>query len=113
MNIFHDPVQKMPNEGILEDITITIEKGTRLSLLGPSGCGKTTLLRIIAGLERPSEGDIRFRGVSMAAVPPHLRNFGMMFQDYALFPHRRVFCNIAFGLEMKKVSKNGDPPSGG
>ena len=105
MNVFHDPAQKMPREGILKDITIAIEKGTRLSLLGPSGCGKTTLLRIIAGLEQSFEGDIRFRGVSMVGVASHLRNFGMMFQDYALFPHRRVFSNIAFGLEMKKVSK--------
>ncbi|MBF0200277.1 MAG: ABC transporter ATP-binding protein [Desulfamplus sp.] len=88
---------------ILKDIDLSIEPGARLSLLGPSGCGKTTLLRIIAGLETPDSGDIFFRGLNMASIPPHRRNFAMMFQEFALFPHRNVFKNIAFGLEMKGV----------
>lgn len=90
---------------ILKDINISIRKGEALSLLGPSGCGKTTLLRIIAGLEKHYSGEIFFRGADIAGVPPHQRNFGMMFQDFALFPHRNVFQNISFGLEMKKFSK--------
>ncbi len=90
---------------ILKGIDISIERGRRLSLLGPSGCGKTTLLHIISGLEKPHAGEIIFRGKNMAAVAPHKRNFGMMFQDFALFPHRNVFKNISFGLEMKRMSK--------
>ncbi|SLM27347.1 putative ABC-type transporter, ATP-binding protein [Desulfamplus magnetovallimortis] len=91
---------------ILKDIFISIEKpGIRVSLLGPSGCGKTTLLRIISGLDKPSKGSVMFRGKDIAHVPPHKRNFGMMFQDFALFPHRNVFKNISFGLEMKGFSR--------
>lgn len=96
---------KSDSETILKDISISINTGESLSLLGPSGCGKTTLLRIIAGLERVASGEILFRGKNMKCVPPHQRNFGMMFQDFALFPHRNVFENISFGLEMKKMSK--------
>ncbi|MBF0111492.1 MAG: ABC transporter ATP-binding protein [Desulfamplus sp.] len=90
---------------ILKDINISINRGKTLALLGPSGCGKTTLLRIIAGLEEANSGQIFFRGQNMASVPPYKRDFGMMFQDFALFPHRDVFKNISFGLEMKKFSK--------
>lgn len=93
------------SEVILQNINISINRGGSLSLLGPSGCGKTTLLRIIAGLERPDSGKILFRGKEIVDLAPHRRNFGMMFQDYALFPHRNVYENISFGLEMKKVAK--------
>jgi len=93
--------KSMGEYGVLENIDLFMAKGERICLLGPSGCGKTTLLRIAAGLEKPDSGDVIFRGKSLINVPPHRRNFGMMFQDFALFPHRNVFDNIAFGLEIK------------
>ncbi|MBF0572199.1 MAG: ABC transporter ATP-binding protein [Desulfamplus sp.] len=100
-----DAAYKGEFEYILKDINISINRGDSLSILGPSGCGKTTLLRTIAGLQNPYSGEIFFRQKNMADVPTHKRNFGMMFQDFALFPHKNVFQNISFGLEMKKLSK--------
>lgn len=91
-----------PSDQGVENVTLSLSKGEKLSLLGASGSGKTTLLRLIAGLETPDAGDIRLNGMSVVGVPPHERNFGMMFQDFALFPHMNVFDNIAFGLKMKK-----------
>ena len=83
---------------------ISLEKGKILALLGPSGCGKTSLLRIIAGLETADGGSIRFNGKDITRLPPHKRGFGMMFQEYALFPHKNVGQNIAFGLGLQKLS---------
>lgn len=74
-----------------------------VAILGPSGCGKSTLLRVIAGLERPEQGDVRWDGVDITDTPVHLRDFGLMFQTFALFPHRTVGQNVAFGLEMRAV----------
>jgi ABC-type Fe3+/spermidine/putrescine transport system ATPase subunit len=91
-------------EPVLEGVSFSLDEGGILCLLGPSGCGKTTLLRIIAGLERPDTGQVVFAGQDMAPVPPHLRAFGMMFQEYALFPHRDVSGNVAFGLRMQNLS---------
>ncbi|MCG8688835.1 MAG: ABC transporter ATP-binding protein [Desulfobacterales bacterium] len=88
----------------LDRLDLSLPKGSKLSVLGPSGSGKTTLLRMIAGLETPDIGDILFRGKSIVHIPPHKRKFGMMFQEYALFPHLNVFHNIAFGLKMKGAS---------
>ena len=79
-------------------VTLTADKGSFTTLLGPSGCGKTTLLRLIAGLEQPDAGEVRIGGRSMAGVPLHRRNIGLVFQNYALFPHLSVHDNIAFGL---------------
>ena len=79
-----------------------LEDGEIVCLLGPSGCGKTTLLRIIAGLEAPDKGAILLQGVDLEGVPVHGRNFGLMFQDYALFPHMTVAQNVAFGLRMRR-----------
>ena len=79
--------------------------GEFFSLLGPSGCGKTTTLRMIAGFERPSEGQILLDGVDVAQVPPHKRNVNTVFQNYALFPHLSVEENVAFGLRYQKASK--------
>jgi ABC-type Fe3+/spermidine/putrescine transport system ATPase subunit len=90
---------------VLEGVSFSLDEGGILCLLGPSGCGKTTLLRIIAGLEKPDTGRVVFAGQDMAAVPPHLRAFGMMFQEYALFPHRDVSGNIAFGLRMQNLPR--------
>ncbi len=90
---------------VLQDINLTLQQGTKLSVLGPSGSGKTTLLRLIAGLEKPDSGTVIFNGQSMNNYPVHKRNFGMMFQDFALFPHLNVFNNVAFGLKMRGMQK--------
>ena len=87
---------------LLQDISFTLEQGEILCLLGPSGSGKTTLLRLLAGLEKIDSGKIFFRDKDIRDTPPHRRNFGMMFQEYALFPHKSVKQNIAFGLEMQQ-----------
>jgi ABC-type Fe3+/spermidine/putrescine transport system ATPase subunit len=87
----------------LDRIHLDLEEGTILCLLGPSGCGKTTLLRIIAGLEQPDQGQVLYKGRDLAGVPPHLRRFRMMFQEFALFPHKNVFENVAFGLQMQRL----------
>ncbi len=86
---------------LLRDIGFSLRQGEILCLLGPSGSGKTTLLRLIAGLEQEDAGTITFRGRDIRHIPPHKRKFGMMFQEYALFPHKNVRQNIAFGLEMQ------------
>ena len=87
-------------------ICLEVQAGEIVSLLGPSGCGKSTLLEIIAGLEKPDSGDIRWQGNSLANTPSHKRGFGLMFQDYVLFPHKNVSENIAFGLQMGKWEQN-------
>jgi ABC-type Fe3+/spermidine/putrescine transport system ATPase subunit len=86
---------------LLQDISFALQQGEILCLLGPSGSGKTTLLRLLAGLEKEDAGSILFSGRDIRAVPSHKRNFGMMFQEYALFPHKSVQQNVAFGLEMQ------------
>ena len=89
----------------LEDINLRIKRGELVCLLGPSGCGKTTLLRIIAGLEKPTSGEVYINGVNATSFPPSRRNFGIVFQSYALFPNMTVRQNIAFGLRNKHLSK--------
>jgi spermidine/putrescine transport system ATP-binding protein len=89
----------------VDSANILIPNGTFFSLLGPSGSGKTTLLRLIAGFLRPDKGDIFIGDRRVNDVPPHKRNIGMVFQSYALFPHRTVLENVAFGLEMRGVSR--------
>lgn len=86
----------------LRGVSLDIEKGELISILGPSGCGKTTLLRIIAGLETPTSGRIWLDGKDCTALPPAKRNFGIVFQSYALFPHMTVEQNILFGLNEQK-----------
>jgi len=89
----------------VDRLSLDIYHGEFFALLGPSGCGKTTLLRLIAGFERPSSGRILLDGVDVAPVPPHRRPVNMMFQSYALFPHLNVSANIAFGLEQEGLPK--------
>lgn len=86
---------------LLRGITFQVSSSEIVCLLGPSGSGKTTLLRIISGLEEPMAGEILWEAQPITRLPPHLRGFGLMFQDYALFPHRNVAENVAFGLRMK------------
>ncbi len=90
---------------VLEGLSLGIEKGEILALLGPSGSGKTTALRLLAGFETPDRGRISVGGQDVTALPPARRNFGMVFQHYALFPHLSAGENIAFGLESRKVGK--------
>jgi sulfate transport system ATP-binding protein len=85
----------------VKDINLDVSTGALIALLGPSGCGKTTLLRIIAGLESPDEGQVLFGGRDATLLPIRDRNVGFVFQHYALFRHMSVFENVAFGLKVK------------
>jgi spermidine/putrescine transport system ATP-binding protein len=86
---------------LLKNISLKVDSGETICLLGASGSGKSTLLRIIAGLESPDAGCVLWDSTDLSSIPPHLRDFGLVFQDYALFPHLDVFDNVAFGLKMK------------
>ncbi len=90
----------------VSEATFSLEKGGILSLLGPSGCGKTTTLRMIAGFEEPSAGEIRIAGTSMRGRRPYERNVGLLFQDYALFPHMSVEQNVAYGLKRRGYQRS-------
>lgn len=90
---------------VLDDITLKIKKGEFITILGPSGCGKTTLLRIIAGFQTASKGEIKIAGKEITQTPPYKRPVNTVFQKYALFPYLNVYENIAFGLKLKKKPK--------
>ena len=90
---------------VVKGISLTVEDGEFFSLLGPSGCGKTTILRMLAGFTFPTSGTIFFDDQDVSYIPPNKRNTGMVFQNYALFPHMTVFENVAFGLRTRKVPK--------
>jgi len=102
---FRDIVKRYGALTILERLNLKVEDGEFLVLLGPSGCGKTTLLRMIAGLEEPTEGRILIDAVDITALPTHKRNFGMVFQSLALFPHLSVGENIAYPLRIRSRSQ--------
>jgi len=87
----------------LDRVSLTVRPGSTMAVMGPSGCGKSTLLRAIAGLQPLDSGAVRWRRHDLTGVPPHRRSFGLMFQDYALFPHLSVERNVAFGLRMRNV----------
>src|SRR5207237_7136203 len=88
----------------VDGINLQMPSGEFFSLLGPSGCGKTTSLRMIAGFERPTEGQILLDGEDMAQTPPHKRDVNTVFQNYALFPHLTVEENVGFGMKYQKAS---------
>ena len=90
---------------VIEDVSLKIMEGEFVTLLGPSGCGKTTILRMIGGFDKPTEGEILLDGSDITLLPPNERPINTVFQKYALFPHLNVYDNVAFGLKMRKVSK--------
>ncbi len=87
----------------LDGVSLDVEEGEIVAVLGPSGCGKSTLLSITAGLETPDAGEVEWNAIRINDVPPYRRGFGLMFQDFALFPHMDVYQNVAFGLRMEKL----------
>ncbi|RLD31373.1 MAG: ABC transporter ATP-binding protein [Bacteroidetes bacterium] len=91
---------------VLKDFNLTVEKGELISLLGPSGCGKTTTLRTIAGFILAEKGSVIIGGKDYTKIPPNKRNIGLVFQNYALFPHLSVFENVAYGLKRRKMEKS-------
>jgi spermidine/putrescine transport system ATP-binding protein len=90
---------------LLNDISFMVAEGETICLLGASGSGKSTLLRIIAGLEASESGIVSFNGLDLTNTPSHLRDFGLVFQDYALFPHLNVNKNVGFGLKMRHMGQ--------
>ena len=91
---------------ILKGLNLEVEEGELVSLLGPSGCGKSTTLRVVAGFIDPQGGTFTLDGEDMTKVPVHKRQFGLVFQSYALFPHLSVYDNVAFGLRTRKMDKD-------
>ncbi|QVK19230.1 ABC transporter ATP-binding protein [Mycoplasmatota bacterium] len=98
--------KEFDGEIVLKEINLSIKENEFVTLLGPSGCGKTTILRMIAGFETPTTGDILFNNKSIIHIEPNKRHINTVFQKYALFPHLNVFENIAFGLRLKKMKEN-------
>jgi iron(III) transport system ATP-binding protein len=98
-------IKRFDQQTVLQNLNLVIPEGSFFTLLGPSGCGKTTLLRCIAGFNEPDSGNILFDDDDITHVPAHQRNIGMVFQDYALFPDKTVFDNVAYGLRARKVAK--------
>ena len=89
----------------LDHVSLSVAQGELLTILGPSGSGKTTLLKVVAGFETPDGGTVKVGGTDISALPPAKRDIGMVFQNYALFPHLTVKANVAFPLEMRNVAR--------
>ncbi|QUI21372.1 ABC transporter ATP-binding protein [Vallitalea pronyensis] len=104
--VIKNAVKKYGDYKAVNNANLTIQEGELFTLLGPSGCGKTTLLRMIAGFNTIDEGHIAFGDKVINDIPAHKRNIGMVFQNYAIFPHMSVFNNVAYGLKARKVSKS-------
>ncbi|HEX9026635.1 MAG TPA: ABC transporter ATP-binding protein, partial [Clostridium sp.] len=100
-----DVVKKYGENTVIPDLSVNIENGELFTLLGPSGCGKTTLLRMIAGFNSIEGGKISFDEKVINDIPPHKRNIGMVFQNYAIFPHMTVEENVKYGLKLRKLTK--------
>ena len=98
-------VKKYDNVTIIPDMTVNINNGEFFTLLGPSGCGKTTLLRMIAGFNSIEGGKIKFDDRIINNISAHKRNIGMVFQNYAIFPHLTVRQNVEYGLKLRKINK--------
>ncbi len=106
MNIkLEDIVKKFGTLEAVSHVSLNIQDGELFTLLGPSGCGKTTILRLIGGFHKPDHGEIYFGDRAVSPLPPYERNIGMVFQNYALWPHMTIFGNIAYGLKLKKFSR--------
>lgn len=102
---FKNLKKRFGDTSVLNGISLAVNKGEFVTFLGPSGCGKTTMLRLLAGLETPDEGEILLNGENITTKQPHERNVNTVFQNYALFPHMNVFQNVAYSLKLKKVAK--------
>jgi iron(III) transport system ATP-binding protein len=103
--VFEDPQRPGGAVRAVDGVSLEVKDGELVTLLGPSGCGKTTALRIVAGFESPTSGRVLIGGQDVSRLPPHARNTAMVFQSYAIFPHLTVAGNVAFGLEMRGISK--------
>ena len=108
--ILKNVCKKFGNVSVLHNVNLQIEKGEFLVFVGPSGCGKSTLLRLIAGLEKITEGEISIAGRTIMDLPPSKRGIAMVFQSYALYPHMSVFGNMAFSLELQRFASLLSPP---
>ncbi len=103
---FKNIVMNFDDQLVLKNVSLDIKENEFVTLLGPSGCGKTTLLRILGGFLEPTDGQVIFDGDDITTLPPYKRELNTVFQKYALFPHMNVHDNIAFGLKIKKMSKD-------
>jgi iron(III) transport system ATP-binding protein len=104
-----DTVKRFGSLEAVSHVSLDIRDGELFTLLGPSGCGKTTILRLIGGFHKPDHGEIYFGDKEVSAIPPYQRNIGMVFQNYALWPHMTIFDNVSYGLKIKKAPKNTIP----
>ena len=107
-----DVVKRFGTLDAVSHVSLDIRDGELFTLLGPSGCGKTTILRLIGGFHKPDHGEIFFGERAVAGIPPYERNIGMVFQNYALWPHMTIFDNIAYGLKLKKFPGGKSPGQG-
>jgi iron(III) transport system ATP-binding protein len=101
---FHSVVKRFDKNVVIKNLSLEIQEGELFFLLGPSGCGKTTCLRTVAGFYQPDAGELRFGKRVMNRVPPHKRNTGMVFQNYALWPHLTARGNVEYGLRVRKIA---------